>query len=84
MDNNEHYLKELIKTVSFSSILIIDKKGQLKRIFCPFSVKSRINLPHIKKGDTVIVERIAITDNLIDVFIINKKAYYIIYFIVLV
>ena len=84
MNNNDNYLKELIKTVNFTSILIIDKKGQLKRIYCPFSVKARIDIPHIQKGDIVIVEKIAITDNLSDVYMINKKAYYTIYFIVLV
>jgi len=84
MNKYEHYLKELLKNVNFTSILIINKKGQLKRIYCPFSVKTRTELPHIQKGDVVIVERIAITENLKDVFIINNKAYYTIYFIVLV
>ena len=84
MNQNEKYLKELIKTVNFTSILIIDKRGQIKRLYCPFSVKARIDIPYIQKGDIVIVEKIAITDNLSDVYMINQKAYYTIYFIVLV
>jgi len=84
MNKKDDYLKQLIKIVNFSSILIIDQKGQLKRIYCPFSVKARLDLPYIQYGDIVLVERVAITENLTDVFIINKKAYYTIYFIVLV
>jgi len=84
MNTNDNYLKELIKTVNFTSILIIDKKGQLKRIHCPFSVIARYDLPYIPKGKIVMVERVAITDHLVDVFIVNNKAYYTIWFYVLV
>lgn len=37
MDNRD-YIQELFKMVPTDSILVIDRKGEIKRIYCPFKV----------------------------------------------
>lgn len=69
--------------VSMDSILLIDKRGRIRRLFCPFQVKSIVELPEISLGKMVIVERLAITTDLNDVYYIRGKPYYSIHFIVI-
>lgn len=83
MENNDKYIQQLLKDLSFLSILYIDKYGQLRRVFCPFVVKAVYDLPFIKKGQKVSVDKMAVASNLYDVYIINGKAYYIFYFILI-
>jgi hypothetical protein len=77
------YLRVLLNAVSFDSILIINSEGELKRVYCPFVVKARCNLPHIAEGDIFTIEKTSITENSIDVYIIKNNAYYTIYFLIL-
>jgi len=83
MKSNDQYLKELLSQVSLDSVLLIDKRGRLRRVFCPFHVKSRVEFPKIKPGEIVMVEEIAISTELRDVYIIRQKPYYSVHFVIL-
>lgn len=65
---------------STNSILYVDCNGELKRLYCPFKVRAKVDIPPIFTGDIVFVEAIKITPSGIDVYIINSKGYYVIYF----
>ena len=83
MKKDDQYLKELLSQVSLDSVLLVDKRGRLRRVFCPFHVKSRVEFPLIKPGEIVMVEEIAITTELRDVYIIRQKPYYSVHFVIL-
>jgi hypothetical protein len=78
--SNEQYLKELLKWISPDSLLVIDKKGLLRRIYCPFKVICLVTFPEIKQGEKVHVDAVKLTVEVKEVFIIKGTAYYIIYF----
>ena len=80
---NETYLQRLLSQVPMDSILVIDHRGNIRRIYCPFRVRSMAEFPAIRHGEIVFVEKIGITTNLKDVYFISRKPYYSIYFIVL-
>jgi hypothetical protein len=82
MDNYE-YIQELFRIVSSDSILVIDQRGQIKRIYCPFPVIVIIRVGELTPGLKVLVEAIKMTPELKDVYIIEGKAYYPVYFKVL-
>ena len=84
MQKDDDYLRELLSQVSMESLLVIDKRGSLRRIYCPFKARSRVQFPCIQKGEIVVVEELAVTTSLKDVFIIGHRPYYSIYFAVLV
>ena len=78
--DKEKYLKELLKWISSDSLLVIDKSGNLRRIYCPFKVICLVNFPAITKGDKVSVDAIKLTVEVKEVYIIKGTAYYIAYF----
>jgi len=78
--DKEEYLKELLKWVSSDSLLVIDGKGNLRRIYCPFKVICLVNFPDITKGQKVAVEAIKLTIEIREVYIIRGVAYHIAYF----
>jgi len=78
--SKDEYLKELLKWVSSDSLLVIDKKGLLRRIYCPFKAVCLVTFPDIKQGESVPVDAIKLTVEVKEVFIIKGTAYYIIYF----
>jgi len=78
--NNRKYIREIFRVVSIDSILIIDKHGNLRRLYCPFRVIVVIPVGEYKPGIIVFVEAIKMTEELKDVFIIGGKAYYLVYF----
>jgi hypothetical protein len=82
--SNEEYLKELLNWVSSDSILVIDKKGLLRCIYCPFWVICLVDFPDIKQGDRVSVDAIKLTVEIKEVFIIRGTAYYILYFKIII
>jgi len=65
---------------STNSILYVDSEGVLKRLYCPFMVLAKVDIHPILAGDIVQVEAIKITPDGLDVYIINNKGYYVIYF----
>jgi len=82
MDNHQ-YIKELFKVVSIDSILVINREGQLKRIYCPFPIEVIIPVGKYKLGMVIFAEAVKMTPDLKDVFIIEGKAYYPFYFKIL-
>lgn len=78
MNRNEKikYIEEIFKVCKTDSILIINKKGQLERINCPFLVRVIITVPPLNAGDVESVTAVKISMELIDVYIIKGKAYY--------
>jgi hypothetical protein len=81
--SNEQYLKELLVWVNSDSILVIDKKGLLRRIYCPFRAICLVAFPEIKQGEKVSVDAVKLTVEVKEVFIVKGVAYYIIYFKIL-
>lgn len=82
MDSRD-YIHELFKMVPIDSILVIDKKGEIKRIYCPFKVVVILPVGGFQPGIELYVEAIKITPELKDVYIIEWKAYYPFYFKIL-
>jgi hypothetical protein len=80
-DHNREYIYELFKIVSTASILVVDRKGNLKRLYCPFRVVAIVELPpQITVGAFYMVEAVKMTLDLKEVFIIESKGYYYWYF----
>ena len=75
-----NYIAELFKIVGTNSVLVVMYKGKLKRLYCPFLVICRVNVPPLKVGQEYWVEAVKMTLRLEDVFIIDGKAYYVWYF----
>ena len=80
MEYSKEYFKELMKHVDPHSLLVIARRGQLIRLYCPFSVMVLYDIGNLERGDIVTVEAVKITLELMDVFIIQGKAYYLVYF----
>ena len=70
------YIREIFKYVRIDSILILDQKGQLRRLVCPFFVLVIIDVPPLKKGQEKAVIAVKIAENLVDAYIIENKAFY--------
>ena len=82
--SKEEILKELLKWVSSDSLLVIDKKGALRRIYCPFKAICLVRFPDIDEGDQVSVDAVKLTVEIKEVFIIKGIAYYILYFKIII
>lgn len=82
MDSRE-YIRELFRVVSIDSILVIDLRGKLHRIHCPFRAIVVIPVGVYDTGVVVLVEAVKMTEDLKDVYIVEGKAYYLVYFQVL-
>jgi len=80
--DKEKYLKELLRWISSDSLLVIDKSGNLSRIYCPFKVICFVNFPVITRGEKVSVDAIKLTMEVKEVYIIRGTAYYIAYFMI--
>ena len=81
--DKEKYLQELLKWVSSDSLLVIDNKGALRRIYCPFKVVSLVDYISIRKWEKVTVEAIKLTVKIREVYIIMGVAYYFVDFVVI-
>lgn len=81
--DKEKYLKELLKWVSSDSLLVIDNKGNLRRIYCPFKVICLVNFPALTKGQKVSVDAVKLTVEIKEVYIIRGIAYHIAYFVII-
>ena len=78
--SKEEYLRELLKWVSADSLLVIDKKGSLRRIYTPFKAICLVSFPNISQGEKVAVDAVKLTIEVKEVFIIKGIPYYIIFF----
>ena len=74
------YIAELYKIVDTNSILVVIPSGQVKRLYCPFWVICKIDVPPLQKDGEYTVEAVKMTLKLEDVFIIEERAYYVWYF----
>jgi hypothetical protein len=81
--SKEEYLKELLNWITSDSILVIDKQGCLRRIYCPFKAICLVAFPKIKQGEKVDVDAVKLTMEVREIYIIKGTAYYIIYFKIL-
>lgn len=80
-EQNREYILELFRIVSTTSILVIDNKGNLKRLYCPFNVVAVVELPpQITVGASYYVDAVKMTLELKEVYIIQGKGYFIWYF----
>jgi len=73
---NKKIIEEIFNYVSSDSILIVDGKGQLRRLYCPFMVIVIQDVHFLKAGDIKAVIAVKIAPDLVDVYIIEAKAYY--------
>ena len=74
------YIAELFKIVGTDSILVVQYNGKMKRLYCPFLVICKVNVPSLQIGCEYYVEAVKMTLKLEDVFIIEGKAYFVWYF----
>jgi len=74
------YIIELFKIVDTNSILVVMPAGKLKRLYCPFMVVCRVNVPPLQVGHEYTVEAVKMTLQKLDVFIIGGNAYFVWYF----
>lgn len=81
--SKEEYLKELLKWVSTEELLVIDRNGILRRIYCPFKAICLVSFPDIKQGEKVSVDAVKLTVEVKEVFVIKGIPYFIIYFKIL-
>jgi len=80
-ESNREYIIELFKVVSTASILVVDREGNLKRLYCPFKVVAIVAMPpQIIVGASYMVEAVKMTLELREVYIINGNGYFIWYF----
>jgi hypothetical protein len=80
-DQNRHYILELYKIVSPTSILVVDRHGKVKRLYCPFRVMAIVDIPpDITEGKYYMVDFVKMTLELKEVFITQGKGYFICYF----
>lgn len=82
--SKEDYLKELLRWVSTDDMLVIDKRGTLRRIYVPFKAVCLVTFPEICQGEKVSVEAVKLTVEIKEVFIIKGIPYFIIYFKIIV
>jgi hypothetical protein len=82
--SKEEFLRELLNWVSSDSMLVVDKKGALRRIYCPFKAICLVTFPDIKQGEKVSVDAVKLTVEIKEVFIIRGVPYYILYFKIII
>jgi hypothetical protein len=78
MTDNEKrkYIEEVFKYCKTDSILVMNNRGDLERLDCPFEVVVISDVGELYKGLICLVSAVKIDLSLIDVYIIRDKAYY--------
>ena len=79
-EKNREYILELFKIVSTNSILVVNYKGKVRRLYCPFMVICKVDVPPLQKGNQYAVDAVKMTLKLEEVFIIEGRAYFFWYF----
>jgi hypothetical protein len=77
------YIEEISNYCDPFSILVIVEAGRLLRIYCPFTVLTIESVGNYIKGDIVHVQAVKITPGLMNVYIIEGKAYHFYFFRIL-
>lgn len=78
MTDNEKrkYIEEVFRYCKTDSILVMNNRGDLERLDCPFEVVVISDVGELYKGLICLVSAVKIDLSLIDVYIIRNKAYY--------
>jgi len=74
------YIAELFKIVGTNSVLVVMPHGSIRRLYCPFYVICKVEVPPLQKGQQYAVEAVKMTLQLQDVFIIQGRAYFVWHF----
>lgn len=78
--NNEEIQYNYYEYVSPYNILVVTHDGEIINVLCPLKVKAKTNFPEIKKGEVVWIQKVQLTAELKDVFVIGENAYLVQYF----
>ena len=70
------YIEEIFRYCKTDSILVINNRGVLQRLQCPFEVVVISDVGELQKGLICLVSAVKLDLSLIDVYIIRNKAYY--------
>jgi hypothetical protein len=82
-DNTDKIIKEIYRYCDSRSVLVIDGKGKVRRIFCPFKVRCIMDIDIYDKGDILIVTAVKLARNLLLVYIIDGKGYFYYSFVII-
>jgi hypothetical protein len=83
IQERKKYVEEIFKHCKIDSILVINMKGHLERLQCPFEVLVIQDVGELHKGLKCLVSAVKMDLTLVDVYIIHNKAYYFFNFSVL-
>ncbi len=75
-EEKKKYIIEIFKHCSIDSTLIINHMGRLERLCCPFYVRVIVSVHPLKKGSVKTVKAVKMSIELVDVYVIESKAYY--------
>jgi len=75
-EERRKYIKEVYELCGIDSVLVINQKVELERIYCPFVVVAIRDIGDLRKGLKYVVIAVKLSPELIDVYIVKFKAYY--------
>jgi hypothetical protein len=75
-EDKRKYIEEVFKYCKTDSILVINNRGHLSRLDCPFEVLVIQDVGELHKGLKCLVNAVKLDLRLIDVYVIGNKAYY--------
>ena len=75
MNDNKRILAAINEHCRPDSLLIIDKTGKLRRLYCPFKVATLYPLWLYKVGRIVDVQAVKVTPDLLMVYVMDQGAY---------
>jgi hypothetical protein len=73
---DKKYIEEIFKYCKTNSILVINSEGHLERVRCPFMVLVIQDVFPLIQGDKKVVNAVKIGPKLVDLYIIEEKAFY--------
>ena len=83
MADNKRIIEEINRYCQPNSLLIIDRKGILRRLYCPFKVKVISHIHYLRMNDVVDVLAVKISSDLVLLYVIQQLAYPYFYFIII-
>ena len=83
MGKNDALISDINKYCHPNSLLTIDARGKLIRLYCPFKVMAICDIHYFKADQIVDVVAVKISDDLIMLYVIRQIAYPYYFFIIL-
>ncbi|WP_445749617.1 hypothetical protein [Polaribacter sp.] len=80
---NDDEIADLMKYSSPFEVYIVNGKGRLECLKCPFKVLVKHNIGELYKGQIVFVDKVKITKELKSVYLIRNQAFYCHHFIII-